>query len=237
MDERQLQNQVAWACRILARHGHTDFTLGHVSARGAGATVYMKRNGRGLGEIIPDDILTIDLEGRKLAGQGEVHLEAALHTEVYRARPDVGAVVHTHPIYGIALGATEAKLELLNHDAILFFDGLATFDETADLITSQDQGRAVAQALGEHKAVLLRNHGILVAGKDVPWAVFIALTLERAIQVQAVAATLGPLRPISREMAEQMYPTKFQDRFIQKYWAFLIRQLWQEGLAAGMPET
>src|SRR5579864_9701836 len=116
---------VALACRILAAGGHEDFTLGHVSARdGAEDTVYIKRNGLGLHEVTPDDVLTIDLDRRKLAGEGDVHLEAVLHTEVYRLRADVGAVIHTHPPYATALGASAARLEMLGHDAVLFKDGL-----------------------------------------------------------------------------------------------------------------
>lgn len=235
MEDQELRTQVAWACRILARQGHTDFTLGHVSARGPENAIYMKRNGLGLNEITPDDVLTIDLERHKLAGKGEVHLEAVLHTEVYKARPDVGAVIHTHPPYAIALGATAARLELLNHDAVLFYDGVAIFEETVELITSAEQGRAVAEALGKRRAVLMRNHGVLVVGKDVPWAVITALTLERAIQIQSIAATLGPLQPISQEMAGQLYPEKYRDSFIKKYWQYLTRQVRREGLDAGMP--
>lgn len=236
MDERQLRTQVAWACRILARHGHTDFTLGHVSTRGLENSVYMKRNGLGLNEITPDDVLAIDLNGNKLAGHGEVHLEAVLHTEVYRARPDVGAVIHTHPPYAVALGATAAPLEIINHDAVLFYDGVAVFEDTVELIVSAEQGQAVARALGSRKAVLLRNHGVLVVGKNVPWAAITALTLERAIQIQAIARSLGPLRPISPEMAEQLYPAKYKDKFIEKYWDYLIRQMQQDRPDAGMSD-
>jgi L-fuculose-phosphate aldolase len=235
MEDQDIRVQVAWACRILAREGHTDFTLGHVSSRGPGKTAYMKRSGLGLNEISPDDVLTIDFEGRKLAGQGNVHLEAVLHTEVYKARPDVGAVIHTHPPYGVALGATQANLALLNHDAVLFHDGLAVFEDTVALITSGEQGQAVATALGNHRAVLLRNHGVLVVGTDVPWAVISALTLERAVRIQSIATSLGSLQPMSQEMAEQLYPAKYKDSFIKDYWQHLIRRMRSEGLAGGMP--
>ena len=230
-----LPTQVAWACRILAMSGHEDFTLGHVSARGDDGSVFMKRNGLGLNEITPDDVLTIDLERHKLAGDGEVHLEAVFHTEVYKMRPDVGAVLHTHPPYATALGATDARLEMLNHDSALFKDGLPVFDDTAELIVHPEQGSAVARVLRQHRAVLLRNHGVLVVGKDVPSAVFAALTLERAIQIQVIAASLGNLRPMSPEMATRLYPSKYRDEFVDGYWQFLIRQLHRQGLAAGMP--
>jgi L-fuculose-phosphate aldolase len=192
MADQQLREQVAWACRILARQGHADFTLGHVSARKSDGTILMKRNGLGLDEITPDDILTIDLDGRLVAGQGKVHLEYVIHTEVYKARPDVGSVVHTHPPYAVALGATQAKLEFLNHDAVLFQDGVAIFNDTVELITTSSQGQAIARALGTRRAMLMQNHGVVVVGQTVPWAVLTALTLERATQIQALPPLWAP---------------------------------------------
>src|SRR3954447_21426927 len=166
-----LQEQVAWACRILALGGHGDYTLGHVSARSTdGYHVLMKPNGLGLEEVRPEDVLVLDLDGTRLAGEGPVHLEYVLHTEIYKTRPDVGSVVHSHPPYATAFGATDARLELLNHDAVLFREGLAYFDDTVELITRPDQGAAVAASLGDKRVVLMRGHGVIVTGESVPWA-------------------------------------------------------------------
>ena len=231
-----LQEQVAWACRILALGGHGDYTLGHVSARSAdGRHVLMKPNGLGLEEVGPEDILVLDLDGTRLVGEGPVHLEYVLHTEIYKARPDVQAVVHSHPPYATALGATDAKLELLNHDAVLFHEGLAYFDDTAELIVRPDQGAAVAAALGEKRVVLMRGHGVIVTGESVPWATYAALTLERVLRIQSIARTLGNLRPMSPEMAERVYPDKYRDQHVAAYWDYLVRQLRRNDLAAGMP--
>lgn len=230
---RMLATQVALAGRMLALAGHEDLTLGHVSARGDNNIVYIKRNGLGLREVTPSGVLAIDMERRKLAGEGPVHLEAVLHTEVYRHRPDVGAVVHTHPPFTTALGATTARLEMLGHDAVLFKDGLPIFDETAELIVEPDQGRAVARALGSHRAVLLRNHGVLVVGKDVPTATLAALTLERAVHIQMIASSLGPLSPMTSEMVERLYASKYREEFVEAYWQYLIRQLQQHGMDIG----
>jgi L-fuculose-phosphate aldolase len=231
--DQSLEAHVAWAARILALDGHGDFTLGHVSVR-AGDHVLMKRNEIGLEEVTPADVLTIDLNAQKVAGEGRVHLEAVLHTEVYKRRPDVNAVIHTHPPYTTAFAATNATLEMLNHDAVLFKDGLASFDETAEMIMTQEQGAAVARALGDKRAVLMRGHGVLVTGKTVPWAVYTALTLERVIRIQSIARSLGELRPMAMAMAEQVYPDKYQDPFIEIYWRYLIRQVRRLGLDDGM---
>jgi len=226
---QSLREQVAWACRILALEGYADLTLGHVSARAPDReTIYIKRKGVGLDEVEPDDV--VDLSDP----QATLHLETVLHTEVYKRRPDVGAVVHGHPPYATAFAATDARLELLTHDAILFADGVSVFEDTADLITGEEEGRAVAEALGSRRAVLLRNHGVVIADKDVPWAVLSAVTLERAIRLQSIASTLGALRPMPQDWAERMHPDKYQDRFVDEYWAAWIRKVRRAG-DGGMP--
>jgi L-fuculose-phosphate aldolase len=227
---QSVREQVAWACRILALEGYADLTLGHVSARPAeSGTVYIKRKGVALDEVEPSDV--VDLNDPKAA----LHLETVLHTEIYAQRPDVGAVVHGHPPYATAFGATNARLELLTHDAVLFAAGVSFFDETAELITGQEQARAVAEALGTRRAVILANHGVVIADKDVRWAVLSAITLERAIRLQAIASTLGELRPIPKQLAERLFADKYQERFLDEYWYAWIRRAQRAGADAGMP--
>jgi L-fuculose-phosphate aldolase len=228
------QTEIAWASRILAMHGHGDFTLGHISLR-EGDLIHMKRNGIGLEEVNPCDVLTLDLDGNRVAGEGRIHLEASLHTEVYRARPDVRSVIHTHPKFATAFGATDAKLELLNHDAVLFKDGLAYFDGTAELIINREQAASVARALGDKRVAIMRGHGLLVVGKSIPWAVYTALTLERVLEIQAIAKGFGALRPMTAEMAELVYPDKYRIEFAETYWQYLVRKLQRAGLAGDLP--
>jgi L-fuculose-phosphate aldolase len=232
MPDQPLREQLVWACRILGMEGHGDYTLGHISARD-GDHVLMKRNGIGLEEVTDDALVTIDLEGNRVAGEGPIHLEAVLHTSVYRKRPDVQAVAHTHPLYSTAFGAVDAGLEMINHDAVLFVDGLAFFDETSELIVTPEQGGAVAAALGDKRVVVLRGHGVLVTGKTLPWVVYTALTLERVLQIQAIAKSLGELKPMSDEMARSVYQDKYRDEFIGNYWNYLIRRVERAGLAPG----
>jgi ribulose-5-phosphate 4-epimerase/fuculose-1-phosphate aldolase len=227
---QSVREQVAWACRILALEGYADLTLGHVSARPAGGdSVYIKRKGVALDEVEPDDVVNLDDPA------ADLHLETVLHTEIYARRPDVGAVVHGHPPYATAFGATTARLELLTHDAVLFAGGISVFDETPDLITDREHGRAVAEALGPRRAVLLANHGVVVADKDVRWAVLSAITLERAIRLQAMASTLGELRPIPQELAERMFAGKYQELFLDEYWTAWVRRARRVGADEGMP--
>ena len=223
---QSLRERVASACRILAAEGYADLTLGHVSARGPGDAIWIKRKGVALDEVEPEDVVAVDDPDAVLP------LETVLHTSVYRVRPDVAAVVHGHPPNATALGATGAPLALLTHDSVLFADGVGRFDEP-DLIINDEQGGRVAAALGGRRAVLLQNHGVVVVGKDVPWAVLTAVTLERAAQLQSLASTLGELRPLSEQLARELLPSKYRDEFVDEYWAAWQRQVTYDGGGIG----
>lgn len=222
-----LRADVAAACRVIAGEGYSDLTLGHVSARVPGRdAVLIKRKGVSLEEVTADDVVMVDMDALPLEEGSELHLETVLHTEVYRARPDVGAVVHGHPLHATALSATDADLKMLSHDAVLFCDGLPRYETSPDLVTSTDEGAQVAAALGGCRAVLMRNHGVLVVGADVPWAVVTAVTLERAARIQAVAMSLGGSpTPISDADARRLAPEKYRDGFVREYWHSWLRRV------------
>ncbi len=223
--EEEARRQVAAACRMVARYGHEDLTLGHVSVRGPGeGEVFVKAKGKALGEVTPADVLRVELSSPEAHRAPGAHLETVLHLEAYRARPDVGAVIHTHPIYATTLGATFGALAFLTHDAVLFREGVGLFSEHVGMITTPEDGRAVAAALGERRAVLLKNHGVLVVGEDVRWAVLGAVTLERAARVQLTAGS-APLSPIPESDLDEIRAAKYQEPFLDEYWSAWTRML------------
>lgn len=231
-----LATQVAWACRILASQGYEDLTLGHVSVRTPDdGAMYIKRKGVALSEVSPHDVLLFPLGADLADAPAEMHLEAVLHTEVYKRRPDVRCVIHGHPLHATAFGATDARLETLTHDAVLFTGSIYTYDGVPDLIIDAEQGKQVADALGDGTVVLLRNHGVLVAERDTSWAVLTAVLLEKAAQLQAVAASFGRLRPIPEELVQSIHRRKYQDGFPDEYWDAWIRALRRAGGDDGMP--
>jgi L-fuculose-phosphate aldolase len=229
-----LQEQVALACRVIALEGYVDLTLGHVSAREPGSrTIWIKRKGPALDEVEPDDVVALDLDSPDALASTRYHLESVMHTEVYRVRPDVNSVIHGHPVYGTALGSTDAELQMLTHDAVLFVEGIGTFDEGPDLVTDPVRGARVAAALGHRRAALLRNHGVVIAGEDVRWSVLTAVVLERAIRFQAIAGSLGTTRPISHDDARALQPQKYRDAFMDEYWSAWERRVERAQSSAG----
>jgi hypothetical protein len=83
----------------------------------------------------------------------------------------------------------------------------------------------------------MRGHGVIFAGVDVAWATYTALTLERVLRIQAIAGSLGEVRPMSAEMADLVYPDKYRDAHVMAYWNYLVRQVRRAGLHGGMPSV
>lgn len=188
-----LRRKLIDAGRILAGEGQGDYVAGHVTVRDLAApgTIYMKPANVGLDEITPEGIVTVDLEGKKTAGERKRHNEVYIHTEIMRARPEVAAVVHTHALHAVVFSSLGQPLLPVSNEGTFFHAGLPVFAETTDLITTPERGKAVARTLGEHPVVLLRNHGIATAGRTIEEAVWWALKVERACRAQLMALAAG----------------------------------------------
>lgn len=189
----QLADKLVQGCRILADDGQGDLIWGHVSARGSNVPdrILMKPAGIGLEEMSREEIISVDLSGERTAGQRPRHVEVFIHTEIMRARPEIQAVVHTHPPHAVAFSSLCRPLLAIGHEGAMFCDGLPVFDRTSDLIVSPDLGQAVAACLDGYNALLLRNHGIVTAGRSVEEAVMTAVLLEKACKVQLLAEQAG----------------------------------------------
>ena len=155
-----VREQLVDACRIIAWAGQEHFAFGHISAREApGADrFWFKGGGLGLGEITLDDLVELDFAGNRLAGTAPIHNEYPIHAEIFRARPEVTCVVHTHPFYASAFAGTEWKLEMVGQDAVNFHRGVGRYD-TAVLVTDAAKGRALAATLGDLDVAVLAKIG------------------------------------------------------------------------------
>lgn len=226
MNSIALCQKLALAYHILAMEGQADFHLGHISAREPGTnTFWMKRAGIGMDEVTPDDLVLLDYEGNILRGEGPRHLEYPLHAEVYRRRADVQAVTHTHPEHCIALGAGDEPFHPLSNDGTFFEPGVPLFKEFTDLVLTREQGEKTSKALGDARALLLRNHGILVAGTSVEEACLGALLLERAARIQLLAAMQSRYLWTSEEEARLKREHIYSQKMIESLWEYECRKL------------
>jgi L-fuculose-phosphate aldolase len=186
------------AGRILDEAGLADLTRGHVSIRVPGDPThfYMNPHSCGFEEITPENIVICNLDGEKIGGGGRKHSEVYIHSEIFKARPDVMSVIHAHPTYAVAWSATGKPLQPISQPGIAFADGVPYFTDTVDLIRSTDMGAGVARALGTHKAVLMRNHGVAVVGATVDEATILTIMLDNAAQIQLLAEAAGGPGPL-----------------------------------------
>src|ERR1700691_1084817 len=168
-----IKQQLIIAGKVLVAEGQDDFTRGHISVRVPGnpKLFYMKAHSLGLDEITMKNILTIDLEGNVVAGSARRHSEVYIHSEIFKARADVNCVIHTHPTYSIALSAIGQTLKCYSQPGALFYESLGFYADTINLIRSPELGAGVARALGRGRGVLLKNHGVVVAGASIAEAV------------------------------------------------------------------
>jgi L-fuculose-phosphate aldolase len=195
--QQDIKQQMIVAGKVLVMQGQDDFTRGHISMRlpDDPSLFFMKPHSVGLDEITTANILTIDLEGNVVAGTARRHSEVYIHSEILKARADVNCVIHTHPPYSVALSATGRPLRCYSQPSALFYDALGVYTDTINLIRTHAMGAGVAKALGPHRAVLLKNHGVVVTGKDIAETVIGTIMLENAAMVQMIAEAAGDPAP------------------------------------------
>ena len=130
--------------------------------------MWLKGSNLGFDEVTEDDVILTGWDGDVLEGSAGRHVEYPIHTEIMARRPDVNAVVHTHPLYSIAFAATGWPLKALSHEGSHFVPpDIARFTKTGDLVRTAELGQSLAETLGERLAVLMPHHGITTACSDV----------------------------------------------------------------------
>ncbi len=125
----------------------------------------------------------------------------AIHSQVHAARPDAVAAAHSHSVYGKSWSALGRLLDPITQDVCAFYDDHALFDDYTGVVLDVEEGKRIAHALGDNKAVILRNHGLLTVGRSVDEAVWWFITMERSCQAQLLAEAAGTPVLISEENA------------------------------------
>jgi len=187
------------AYKILAQQGVLD-GFGHVSARhNRAANRFIMARSLAPELVTAADLIEFDLDGNAVDAKGRaVYSERFIHGEIYRARPDVRAVVHNHAPSVIPFGVTNVPMRPVYHMAgfigngVPIFDIRKTFGMTDMLVSDSAKGRALAQALGDKTCVLMRGHGVAVVGPTIQYAVGRSIYLDVNAKVQAQAMALNP---------------------------------------------
>jgi ribulose-5-phosphate 4-epimerase/fuculose-1-phosphate aldolase len=204
---KALVDDLVAASRILARHGVLD-AYGHVSARSDKSPErFVMSRSLAPALVTADDLMELDADSEPLPGEKRKgFLERYIHGEIYRARPEVMAVVHSHSPSVIPFGVTRTKLRPIYHMGSFLWSGAPVFDirkvreENDLLIRDNALGKTLAATLSSHTCVLMRGHGMTVIGEGVPEAVFRAIYTEMNARLQLQAAQLeGPIEFLSDE--------------------------------------
>jgi ribulose-5-phosphate 4-epimerase/fuculose-1-phosphate aldolase len=221
MNTASKQQEIVTACRVLEYAGQADMVWGHVSVRDdQGRGVWLKGSNLGFDEVQESDVILLSWEGEILEGTAGRHVEYPIHLEIMKVRPDVNAVVHTHPLYSIAFAATGWPLMALSHEACHFVPpDIARFLKTGDLIRTPDLGSDLALCLGDRNAVLIPHHGIVTVGSDLGKAVAAATHLERACQIALLAGEGAQPSPDE----EALQKRERSDRHLSIAWNYLAR--------------
>jgi ribulose-5-phosphate 4-epimerase/fuculose-1-phosphate aldolase len=205
VEERQhRKTQLAAALRLFSRYRFDDGVGGHITARDPlePEQFWINPFGVHFGQVRVRDLLLVDSDGKVVAGEGRVNPAGfAIHSQIHAARPDAVAAAHTHSIYGRAFSTLHRKLDPITQDACAFFEDHDVHHDYGGVVLDLDEAKRIARTLGDRKAVILANHGLLTVGTSVQEAAWWFIAMDRSCHVQMLAEAAGRTLPIGRDGA------------------------------------
>jgi ribulose-5-phosphate 4-epimerase/fuculose-1-phosphate aldolase len=208
-EERLYRKQrLAAAFRLFSKYGYDEGLAGHITARDPERADHFWVNPFAMpfARIRVSDLLLVNHSGEVVEGDRSVNPAAfAIHSQVHQARPDVVAAAHSHSIHGKAWSALGRPLDPITQDACDFYQDHGVYEGFNGVVLDSEEGGNIATALGPHKAVILRNHGLLTVGQSVDEAAWWFIRMERCCQVQLLAEAAGTPTVIDDAAAKQTY--------------------------------
>jgi ribulose-5-phosphate 4-epimerase/fuculose-1-phosphate aldolase len=197
--------RLAAAFRLFSLFGFDEGIAGHITARDPELTDHFWVNPFGMhfSQIKVSDLILVNYNGEVVEGNQPVNKAAfAIHSALHKARPDVIAAAHAHSIYGKTWSALGRLLDPITQDACAFYKDHTLFDDYNGVITDISEGERIAKTLGEQKAIILQNHGLLTVGRSVDEAAWWFITMERSCQSQLMVEAAGSPILIDEKTAE-----------------------------------
>jgi ribulose-5-phosphate 4-epimerase/fuculose-1-phosphate aldolase len=204
-ERRHRKQRLAAGFRLFGHFGFDEGVAGHITARDPELQDHFWVNPFGMNfkQIRVRDLILVNHHGEVVDGNWPVNQAAfAIHSAIHAARPDVNAAAHSHSVYGKSFAALHLPLQPLTQDSCAFYEDHALFDDFTGVVLDTEEGKRIAHALGESKAAILANHGLLTVGETVDAAVWWFITMERTCQAQLLAMTAGTPKPIEHEVAK-----------------------------------
>jgi ribulose-5-phosphate 4-epimerase/fuculose-1-phosphate aldolase len=203
-ERRHRKERLAAAFRIFGWFGFEEGIAGHITARDPEHADHFWANpfGVSFSHIRVSDLILVNAAGETVEGRYPVNPSAfALHSQIHAARPDVVSAAHSHSVHGRALSALGDLIEPITQDACAFYQDHALFDQYGGVVLDVEEGKRIAATLGEHKALVLRNHGLLTVGDSVDAAAWWFVAMERSAQAQLLAKAAGTVIHIEPDSA------------------------------------
>jgi ribulose-5-phosphate 4-epimerase/fuculose-1-phosphate aldolase len=205
-EERTYRKQrLAAAFRLFSKFGFDEGVAGHITARDPDRLDHFWVNPFAMhfGQIRVSDLILVNHQGDVVEGDRPVNTAAfVIHSQIHAARPDVVAAAHSHSVYGKSWSAMGKLLDPITQDVCAFYEDHALFDDYTGVALDLEEGKRIAHALADHKAAILRNHGLLTVGHSVDEAAWWFITMERSCQAQLLASSAGTPVLIDPEMAK-----------------------------------
>jgi ribulose-5-phosphate 4-epimerase/fuculose-1-phosphate aldolase len=206
-ERRHRKQRLAAAFRLFGQFGFDEGVAGHITARDPEHLDHFWVNPMGMNfkQVRVRDLLLVNERGEVVEGNWPLNRAAfAIHSQVHAARPDVVAAAHAHSVYGKSWSMLRRPLDPLTQDACAFYGDHSVFDDYTGVVLDTEEGKRIAAALGEYKAVILSNHGLLTVGQSsVDEAAWWFITMERSCQAQLLAEAAGTPVFIDADQAEK----------------------------------
>src|SRR5712692_1678173 len=193
-ERRHRKERLAAAFRLFSRFGFDEGVAGHITARDPERLDHFWVNPFGMhfGQIRASDLILVNEHGQVVEGKYPVNGAAfAIHSQVHAARPDIAAAAHAHSLYGKTWASLGRLLDPITQDVCAFYEDHSLFADFTGVVYETSEGERIAEALGERKAVILRNHGLLTVGQTVEEAAWWFITMDRSCQAQLLAEAAG----------------------------------------------
>lgn len=216
-----LRAQVAAATRLMVMEDLIDYS-GHVSARAPGRDAFFIQTGmQPRSDVSPDSLLLVDFDGNVLEGEGRPPVEIAIHIGIYKARPDVEAVLHSHMELAIMFTMMEdVELKPMRARAIRWRSGIPMDDDPSHIKTPQ-QGAKLARALGPHNACLMRAHGSVLVAESIPALLVDAVHFDENARAQMTVLQAGKVpKALTDTELEQIDKHEMREFHVDKLWKF-----------------
>ena len=217
------------AARILAAEGHSSGLAGQITARAKGTDHFLTLAiGIGFDEARAGDFIRIDDDLNVVDGNGVPNPATRFHLWVYRHRPHVQAIIHTHPPAVSALSMLGTPLVVAHMDMTMFQDDCAYLPDWPGLPIGDEEGRIIADHLQGKRSILLANHGLITTGTSVEEATYLAVYFERAAALQLAASAAGEIRPIDPVKAREAGDFLLKAPIVNATFAYLARRAQRE---------